>query len=201
MEKLKRLLLNLSAGMRLDEAWPESNFGSREEAVDALRALAGALGSDGSGGAARPGGSMEEESDVNGDPLESIVVYVDGASRGNPGPSSIAAVAYHGSGELLTSIAKTIGRATNNVAEYRAVIEGAKLARKLGARNVVFRLDSELVVKQLNGHYRIKDGKLKLLSREVIDETGSFESCRYEHIPRDQNFEADRLANDALDGK
>jgi ribonuclease HI len=201
MDRLKRLLLNLAGGKGLDEAWLLSNFGSRGEAVDALRRLAESLGVDDSDGTARPGESSEEDPGLNGSPPECIVVYVDGASRGNPGPSSIAAVAYRETGEPLASTARKIGRATNNVAEYRAVIEGARLARKLGAKNVVFRLDSELVVMQLNGRYRIKKSELKLLASEVLDESGFFESCRYEHIPREENAEADRLANNVLDGR
>jgi ribonuclease HI len=101
-------------------------------------------------------------------------------------------------GEELFSAGRKIGRATNNVAEYRAVIEGLKLARELGARRITVRLDSELVVKQLNGVYRIKNPELELLAREVAAEARHFPGCSFEHVPREENREADRLANEAL---
>jgi ribonuclease HI len=147
------------------------------------------------------GGNREEDiTGGEGRPL-SIIVYVDGASRGNPGPSSVGAVAYLPDGGELTSMSKAIGETTNNVAEYTAVLEGLKLAARLRAGEVEIRLDSELVARQLNGEYRVKDSKLQVIYRSVIDEAARFEACRYVHIPRSENARADALANAALDKK
>ena len=193
MGRIRDLLLALAAGESLAGAWRRAAYGSVEEAGRALRELAGTLGDKGGGEAKR---RIERE----GAPL-SVIVYVDGASRGNPGPSSVGAVARLPEGEELTSISMAIGRATNNVAEYRAVLEGLRLASALNASEVEIRLDSELVARQLNGEYRIKDGKLQVISRTVKEEAVRFDTCRYVHIPRTENAEADRLANEALDRK
>jgi ribonuclease HI len=130
--------------------------------------------------------------------LGAAVVHVDGASRGNPGPSAVGAIVYSSSGEEILSVAKKIGHATNNVAEYRAVIEGMRLARELRVREITVRLDSELVARQLAGQYRIRNADLEALAREVSEESRRFERCRFEHVPREQNKSADRLANEAL---
>ena len=194
MKRLTELLLALAGDMRIGEAWRRAGFSGAEEAREALRDLAGRL---------RPGGSVEEKSNgpdgAGGDPPVSIIVYVDGASRGNPGPSSVGAVALLPGGEELTSVSKPIGKATNNVAEYMAVLEGLRLARMLRAREVEVRLDSELVARQLNGEYRIKNSNLRKISRSVVDEATRFEVCRYVHVPRSENARADELANEALD--
>jgi ribonuclease HI len=195
MNGIERLLMELAAGTALDEAWETAGFASRAEAERALHELAASLR--GETVAARPAPSARRtigEEDGLG-----LIVYVDGASRGNPGPASIAAIARLETGEELTSVSKRIGRATNNVAEYRAVIEGLKLAKDLGAARVEMRLDSELVVKQLKGEYRIKNTELQILAEAAVDEARRFSVCTYVHIPRSENGEADRLANTALD--
>jgi ribonuclease HI len=194
MKRLDELLLLLAAGANIDEAWRKSGFSNPEEARKALRDLAGSMRThrSGRGEAAGPNGAGSRE------PL-GLIVYVDGASRGNPGPSSVGAVAFLPGGEELTSVSKPIGRATNNVAEYTAVLEGLKLARALNAREVEIRLDSELVARQLNGEYRIKNSNLLAISRSVIDEAARFDACRYVHVPRSENARADELANEALD--
>ncbi len=133
--------------------------------------------------------------------IESVIVHCDGASRGNPGPSSAAAIAFTAQGEVLTFRSRKLGKATNNVAEYQSVIMGLELARDLGAGKAVLKLDSELVVKQLNGEYRIKNGKLQGLAEKARRLEAGFESCRYVHVKRGDNREADRLANDILSGK
>jgi ribonuclease HI len=197
MEKLRVLLESLARGESLDESWRQAGFDSREEAAGELVRLAGSLG------AARRGSGdsrvREPRAGADGAPgLDHVIVYVDGASRGNPGPAASAAIAYLAAGDELTSVAKKIGRATNNTAEYRAVIEGLRLAGTLGARSVTIRLDSELVARQLSGEYRIKNADLRALAEEVSREAGRFERCRFEQVPREENREADRLANRAL---
>ena len=195
MMRLKRLLLELADGREFESAWKSAGYEKGEEAARALRDLAATLPGETPSGAATRAATGAGLSD---DGL-SLVVYVDGASRGNPGPSSIAAIAMLETGEELTSISKCIGNATNNVAEYRAVIEGLRLAKDLGAANVEMRLDSELAVKQLNGEYRIKNTELQILAENALAEAKRFSACAFRHIPREENKEADRLANAALD--
>ena len=191
MTRERDLLLALAGGESISRAWRRAGFSSREEAEKKLRELADSL--------ERSGGTASKDSmEVDGGRL-GIVLYVDGASRGNPGPSSVGVVAYLPGGEELTSISKAIGTATNNVAEYTAVLEGLRLASRLRASDVEVRLDSELVARQLNGEYRIKNSNLKAIYRSVISEAARFDSCRYKHIPRAENARADELANEALD--
>ncbi|HVO76420.1 MAG TPA: ribonuclease HI family protein, partial [Candidatus Bathyarchaeia archaeon] len=130
--------------------------------------------------------------------VEHAILHVDGASRGNPGPAAVGVIIHLPSGEELYSVGKKIGEATNNVAEYRAVIEGLKVARGLGVRAVTVRLDSELVVKQLTGAYRIRNAELAELAKEVAAESRHFSRCSLEHVMREENSQADRLANEAL---
>jgi ribonuclease HI len=182
---MKTLLERLAAGASLDECWEAAGFSSLAEAGEGLARLAESL--DEAGSLSKPGG------------LDRAVLSADGASRGNPGPSAIAAVVSLPDGGELASVARRIGRATNNVAEYRAVIEGMKLARDLGVRELVVRVDSELVMKQLTGAYRIRSADLAPLAREVAALSKAFAACVFEHVRREENREADRLANEALD--
>ena len=189
MKRLKTLLALLARGTSLEESWSAAGFSSRQDAGDALEGLALSLDE------AR-GGSASVKKGPRG--VEHAILHVDGASRGNPGPSAVGVILYLPTGEELYSAGKKIGRATNNVAEYRAVIEGMKLARKLGARRITVRLDSELVMKQLTGVYRIKNLELESLAREVAGQSRHFSGCFFEHVRREENREADRLANEAL---
>ena len=131
--------------------------------------------------------------------IEKAVLYTDGASRGNPGPAAIGAVIKDGQGRVLARISKRIGRTTNNQAEYRAVIAAFEEAIKLGVTSVDLKSDSELVVRQINGRYRVKHPGLKPLYRQVKELQSSFQSCAIVSIPRRQNREADGLCNAALD--
>jgi ribonuclease HI len=194
MKRLDELLLALAGGANISEAWSKAGFSDPEEARKTLRDLAGFLRP-----AEQGGRVVSDPNTAGGDKPLGLIVYVDGASRGNPGPSSVGAVALLPGGEELASVSKSIGRATNNVAEYMAVIEGLKLARRLRAREVEIRLDSELVARQLNGEYRIKNSNLRAISRSVAEEAVRFDACRYVHIPRSENARADELANEALD--
>ena len=127
-----------------------------------------------------------------------VIIHADGASRGNPGQSAIGATIEDGEGRLLASLSRPIGRATNNQAEYRAVIAALKEALKLGAVEADIYLDSELVVKQINGGYRVRNAALKPLYLEVKELAASLKGFRISHIPRRQNAGADALANKAF---
>jgi len=132
--------------------------------------------------------------------LKRAVIYADGASRGNPGPAAIGAVIKDERGRLIASISQRIGKATNNQAEYRAIITALEEADRLGARQVDIKMDSELVVRQINGEYRVKKATLKPLYQQVKQRQGLLEGFTITHILRQQNIEADKLANKALNG-
>jgi ribonuclease HI len=127
------------------------------------------------------------------------VLYADGASRGNPGDAAIGAVLYAPEGEVLAEVSEAIGEATNNVAEYRAVIAGLEAALEHGVERLVVRLDSLLLVRQIRGEYRVKAPGLRPLFRRVLALTGGFTSFSIEHVRRESNTVADGLANAALD--
>ena len=135
----------------------------------------------------------------DGPEINKVILYTDGASRGNPGPSAIGAVLKDTKGNHLAHISQRIGSTTNNQAEYRAVIAALKKAISLGAREVELRADSELVIKQINGKYSVKKAALRPLYQEVVSLIGSLEKFRAISIPRTQNAEADSLANMAFD--
>lgn len=127
-----------------------------------------------------------------------LEIYTDGGARGNPGPAGIGVVIW--SGHTLVSRHKEfIGHATNNQAEYKAVILGLREAKKLGAKELIFYLDSELVVNQLSRKFKIKDSDLGLLFVKVWNLIIGFKSVNFQHIPREKNKEADKLVNQAID--
>ncbi len=128
------------------------------------------------------------------------MVNVDGGARGNPGPAAIAAVASDESGEMVAERSELIGRATNNVAEYRAMLLGVDLARSLGASEVELIGDSQLIVRQVRGEYKVKDANLKPLRERLVRELESFDSWSIRHGRREQNEAADLLVNETLDG-
>jgi len=127
-----------------------------------------------------------------------VIIYADGASRNNPGQAAIGATIKGEQGQLITSISRRIGWATNNQAEYRAIIAALEKAIGLGAKQVELNSDSELVVRQINGQYRVKKAALKPLYQRVKELQGRLEGFKIKHVPRQQNKEADRLANRAL---
>ena len=129
-----------------------------------------------------------------------LTVNVDGGARGNPGAAAIAAVIRDGDGNLLEQLGELIGEATNNVAEYRAVLLGISRAAELGASEVELIGDSELVVRQITGEYKVKDGALRELHAQVADALRQFDSWSIRHVRREQNEDADLLVNEALDG-
>jgi len=128
-----------------------------------------------------------------------VIVSCDGAARGNPGPAGIGVVIATPEGDVIDTIAQGIGEATNNVAEYTAALEGLRRAAELGASDVLLRSDSHLLVEQLSGRYRVKAAHLKPLHADVLAAASSFASIRYEHVRRERNTEADRLANEGVD--
>jgi ribonuclease HI len=129
---------------------------------------------------------------------ERFIIYTDGASSGNPGPAAIGAVIRDGQGRVISRISRRIGRATNNQAEYRAIIAALEEAIRLGAGEVDIKSDSELVVEQLKGRYRVKKATLRTLYQKVVHLAGLLETFTITHIPREQNREADKLAGRAL---
>jgi ribonuclease HI len=128
-----------------------------------------------------------------------VVVNVDGGSRGNPGPAAIAAVVTDPSGEVLAERAETIGEATNNMAEYRALLLGIDLAKQLGADDVEFVGDSMLIVEQVRGNWKVKQEHLRPLHTKVKDALRDLRSWSIRHVKRGENERADQLLNDALD--
>ena len=129
-----------------------------------------------------------------------VVVEADGGSRGNPGPAGYGAVVRDAdTGQVLAERRQSLGRSTNNVAEYRGLIAGLKAAAELGATSVSVRLDSQLVVEQMSGRWRVKHDGLRPLAREALALRDSFAEITFEWVPREQNAHADRLANEAMD--
>jgi ribonuclease HI len=128
-----------------------------------------------------------------------VIVNCDGAARGNPGPAGAGAVVVDPAGAVLAEVAEGLGETTNNVAEYTAAIRGLEAAEELGAREVVLRSDSLLLVQQLTGRYRVKTPHLQPLHRQVRQLATHFDRVIYEHVPRERNAEADRLANLGVD--
>jgi ribonuclease HI len=128
-----------------------------------------------------------------------IIVETDGACRGNPGPMAIGATIKDREGTELATVSQLIGEGTNNIAEYRAAIEGLKAAKALGAGVIELRMDSELVVRQINGAYKVKNAILKPLHTEVTVLLASFDKSTVAHVRREDNARADELANLAYD--
>jgi ribonuclease HI len=132
--------------------------------------------------------------------VDRLVVNVDGGARGNPGPAAIGVVVQGPDGEVLEERGERIGRATNNVAEYRALLLGIERAAALGASELELIGDSELVVRQVKGEYKVKDAALRELHAEVKRALERFERWSIRHVRREQNAGADHLVNEALDG-
>jgi ribonuclease HI len=132
---------------------------------------------------------------------ERLVVNVDGGARGNPGPAAIGVVVSSPDGEVLEEHSERIGSATNNIAEYRALMFGLERAHALGAREVELIGDSELVVRQVQGEYKVRDEVLWRLHKHVIRALAEFDSWSIRHVRREENEAADRLVNEVLDAE
>ena len=137
--------------------------------------------------------------------MTKLIIYTDGGSRGNPGPAATGVVIKDERGKNIKSYAETIGEATNNEAEYKAVILALKKIKALFGKekiknmNLQFKLDSELVVKQLTGEYKTEEKSLHPLFMEIWNLKTGFGELNFENVPREKNKEADRLVNEALD--
>ncbi len=130
---------------------------------------------------------------------ETWLVYCDGASRGNPGPAAMGALVIDPAGRVRHEVSERLGVATNNVAEYRGLIAGLEAALALGARRVEVRMDSELIVRQAIGRYKVKNPGLIPLHNRLLALRSRFDEVVFRHVPRTENRRADALANRALD--
>jgi len=126
-----------------------------------------------------------------------LEIYSDGASKGNPGRASIGAVLIL-DGKEVAQVSKSIGIATNNIAEYTALLEALKLAGQMGFTRIHVKADSELMIRQLNGIYKVKNPDIKVLFDQIVLLKMNFSTISFTHVPREQNKRADFLANMAL---
>ena len=133
--------------------------------------------------------------------FDELIVYSDGASLGNPGKAGVGVLLYDREGILVKQLSQSIGRTTNNVAEYAALVFGLEEAIALGAKRVKCFLDSELVVRQLEGTYKVRDHKLAVFYAQVQHLRSLLERTDFLHICREKNRQADRLAKEAARGK
>jgi ribonuclease HI len=130
--------------------------------------------------------------------MKKLIIHTDGVSKGNPGRASIGVIIRDEKGGLVAAISQSIGRATNNQAEYRAIIVALEEALPLDADKVELNSDSELVVRQIKGQYRVRKEALRPLYQRVKQLQASLKGFKIKHVPRQQNREADKLANAAL---
>ncbi|MGZ3606170.1 MAG: ribonuclease HI family protein, partial [Thermodesulfobacteriota bacterium] len=127
-----------------------------------------------------------------------LIIYFDGASRGNPGRAGAGIWMMDGEGRKVSEVSRYLGHKTNNQAEYWALLLGLREAKRLGGKTLHIFTDSELVERQIKGVYRVRDSNLKALHRTVQENLKAFSSVEIESIPREENKEADRLANEAI---
>jgi len=130
-----------------------------------------------------------------------LTIYTDGGARGNPGPAGTGVVIYDENKKVVQKLAKYLGKQTNNQAEYQALILGLRWAKSLRAVEVRCCLDSELVVKQMRGEYKVKNPNVKPLYEKAVALTGSFAAVSFSHVSREKNKEADKLVNEAIDSR
>jgi ribonuclease HI len=128
-----------------------------------------------------------------------LIINTDGGARGNPGPAGIGAVIKDEEGNIILTISEYIGETTNNQAEYRAVIAAIEKSKEIGAEELEFILDSELVVNQLKREYKVKNKELAPLFVKIYNASLSFKKVSFRHVRRELNKEADKLANEAMD--
>lgn len=208
--KLARVIEAIRRGEPLDRA---AAYGSLEKRVVVrfLETLKGSLEGwmEGAGSAAPDTPGKPHTTQELGKPraplkrkkLGRLTAFTDGASRGNPGRAACAVVLFDEKNEELLRRTKLLGVTTNNVAEYEGVILALDYAEALGARALEVRLDSELVVRQLKGEYKVKHPALRKLHARVVERIASFGEVTVVHVPREETALADGLANDELDGR
>src|SRR3989344_312491 len=131
--------------------------------------------------------------------MNKLIIYSDGGARGNPGPAAIGVVIYDDAGKEIKRISQSIGETTNNQAEYKALLAALKFAAEMKSESLVCHLDSELVVKQMQGSYKIKEPTLQPLAQEALRLMTQFKEVRFVHVRREKNKLADQLVNEALD--
>lgn len=131
--------------------------------------------------------------------MDSVIIHTDGGARGNPGPAGIGVVFFGQDRKIIQEFKAYIGEATNNVAEYKALVLALEQARKLGFKDLQVNMDSELIVRQMQGVYKIKEPALQVLAKQVLSLTNHFNKISYRHVAREKNKEADRLVNLAID--
>ncbi|MEE9543920.1 MAG: ribonuclease HI family protein [Thermodesulfobacteriota bacterium] len=194
-EFVKKFLTTLSGSLDLMDATREMGI-SPEEGESILEfilqnkeAVAGVAG-----------GAKPESRPLSGNDGE-FVIHVDGASRGNPGDAGAGAIIKGPDGEVIGELTRYLGKVTNNVAEYEALILALEEAVSLGCRSISVYADSELMVKQINGVYRVKNEGLKGLYAIAMKLVEQFATFRITHVKREFNGEADKLANEAIDNR
>lgn len=131
--------------------------------------------------------------------LPLFFIHADGASRGNPGEAGFGALIADAQGQIIARLKGYLGRATNNVAEYHALIRGLERALQLGLRRIRILMDSELVVSQIRGAYKVRQPHLKPLHQKALELMAQFSKVEIDHVSRELNYQADRLANEAID--
>lgn len=136
---------------------------------------------------------------VDGKAPRKLILRIDGAARGNPGPAAAGLVVEDPSGKAVIKLGRLLGRTTNNEAEYLALITALERAKELGAEELEIRTDSELLQRQLTGRYKLRAANLKPLFERARQALGTFKAVEVIHVPREENREADRLASKALD--
>ncbi len=134
-------------------------------------------------------------------PIRSCEIYIDGSSRGNPGPAGVGVVFLDGPSKPIRKFSTYLGETTNNVAEYLALLYALQEALRRGYEALTIKTDSELLARQVNGQYKVRDSQLRLLYDLVRHLAGAFQRLSIEHIPRTQNTAADRLAGQAAKSK
>lgn len=189
IELLRSIYRNLDFSAVLDE-FPEMD---RDELKEFFRKLRSCLGD-------TPEARKEEPaSAADGVVAEEVVLHSDGGSRGNPGPAGYGFAITDASGKELAKGMEYLGLKTNNVAEYEGVVAGIRAALGMNAKRIVVKSDSQLLVRQLQGRYRVRSANLKDLFKKTQELLSRFETWRAEHIPREENSLADALANEAMD--
>jgi ribonuclease HI len=161
---------------------------TRSELVEVLAAAAGK---------AAPPTRLTEPHAVR--PHHRLRVASDGAARGNPGPAGAGAVLFDPEGHVLERLGRSLGRQTNNVAEYMALLLGLRRAAELGAEELEVVADSELMIRQLSGRYQVRSPALRRLHEEAMALLKGFRKVKLIHVPRAQNAEADEMSNRAID--
>ena len=131
---------------------------------------------------------------------QSATLWTDGAARGNPGPAGAGAILKDADGAVLAEISRYLGKVTNNVAEYEALLLGLERAVELGITKIEVRADSQLMIRQLTGEYRVKNAGLRPLFEKARSLLSRFDETELTHVRREHNTEADRLANEGIDG-